>query len=148
MGGSPAPFAARPVEHVAKLLAAIRQVESAGNDRAVGDGGRSRGPYQIQAAYWADGGGRPERYLKDVWNARACERVIVGYWSRHSPAALAAGDWETLARVHNGGPAGAGRRATLGYWARVKDAMTCHGDGSRQNAVTPEAERRSRKERR
>ena len=85
----PAPSALRP------LLAAIRQVESAGDDRAVGDGGRSRGPYQIGLAYWR----------------------------RYAPAALAAGDLATLARVHNGGPGGAGLRATLGYWRRVKVAM-------------------------
>ncbi|MFA5123596.1 hypothetical protein [Zavarzinia sp.] len=30
-----------------RLLAAIRQVESGGDDRAVGDGGKARGPYQI-----------------------------------------------------------------------------------------------------
>ena len=36
------------------LLDAVGQVESGGNPHAVGDGGRSLGPYQITSAYWAD----------------------------------------------------------------------------------------------
>ena len=36
------------------LLAAIRQVESHGNDKAVGDGGKAIGPYQVWRGYWQD----------------------------------------------------------------------------------------------
>ena len=41
------------------LFRAIRVVETSGMaapDRAVGDNGRSIGPYQISRAYWADSG--------------------------------------------------------------------------------------------
>jgi hypothetical protein len=38
----------------------------------------------------------------------------------HVPDAWARGDGETIARVHNGGPRGAGKNATLGYWQRVR----------------------------
>ena len=104
------------------LLDAIRQVESAGNDRAVGDAGRSIGPYQIGLAYWRDGGGDPGRYLGDAWSAAACEVVMLTYWRRHCPAAMRTGDFETLARVHNGGPRGATKPSTLPYWRRVRAA--------------------------
>jgi hypothetical protein len=105
------------------FLAALRQVESGGNDQAVGDQGRSRGPFQIMVGYWTDGGGRKSDYMRDVWRADKSAAVMIGYWRRYCPAALAAGDWQTLARVHNGGPAGTKNRATVAYWQRVAKAM-------------------------
>jgi hypothetical protein len=36
------------------------------------------------------------------------------------PEALASGDLEVLARIHNGGPRGAQSPATLDYWRRVR----------------------------
>ena len=111
------------------LFDALRLVESGGDARAVGDGGRSRGPYQIQLAYWTDGGGNPERYLSDVWDRAACEKIMIGYFERYCPAALASGDWQTVARVHNGGPNGMSKQATLGYWSKVKGAMERYGTG-------------------
>jgi len=101
-------------------LTAMRAEESAGDDRAVGDGGRSLGPYQISLAYWIDGGGDPERYLSDVWDAAECERVMVGYWRRYCRRALAEMDFKTLARTHNGGPHGAEKSATLIYWRKIR----------------------------
>jgi hypothetical protein len=103
------------------LFDAIRQVESGGNPNAVGDGGRSIGPYQIQRAYWRDSG-VPGRY-ESVQNPRYAERVMVGYWKRHAPRELARGDYEALARSHNGGPRGPHIAATRKYWAKVKRAM-------------------------
>jgi TfoX/Sxy family transcriptional regulator of competence genes len=50
--------------------------------------------------------------------------IILAYWRRYCPSALARGDVQTLARVHNGGPkwyATAKRRAaTLTYWRKVQ----------------------------
>jgi predicted chitinase len=47
-------------------------------------------------------------------------RVATAYLKRHAPTAWAAGDVETLARVHNGGPKGHLKPATKGYGAKVK----------------------------
>jgi hypothetical protein len=108
------------------LLAAMRQVESGGDDHAVGDGGRSKGPYQISRAYWIDGGGAPERYEIDVWDAEKCGAVIIDYWWRYANHAMHAaidGDGsalQILARVHNGGPGGDKKPATRAYWLRVR----------------------------
>lgn len=121
---------------VALLLKALRQVESKGDDHAVGDGGKSRGPYQIQADYWRDSQGDLVHYRRNVWDAKACERTILDYWRRYCSTALASGDLETLARVHNGGPLGCKlpknpkaadyRRLanTAAYWRRVQSAMS------------------------
>jgi hypothetical protein len=40
--------------------------------------------------------------------------------SRHAAAAWQRGEAQTIARVHNGGPLGAEKAATLGYWRRVR----------------------------
>lgn len=107
------------------LLDAIREVETGGHAnpaRAVGDGGRSLGPYQISRAYWRDSG-VPGRY-EQVRNAAYAERVVLAYWRRHCPDALKRLDWKTLARTHNGGPAGPSKKRTLPYWRRVQEQMT------------------------
>jgi hypothetical protein len=104
------------------LFDSIRQVESGGArdpGSLLGDSGASLGPYQIQRAAWADAleydpsiGGT----YQDCRNQAYAERVMVAYWSRYAP------NWkpETLARIHNGGPAGHRRKATLGYWLKVQ----------------------------
>ena len=48
---------------------------------------------------------------------------MIAYWKRYCPKAFEAGDWETLARVHNGGPKGHTKKATLKYWEKVKNRM-------------------------
>jgi len=100
-----------------RLFDAIRQVESSGDDRAVGDGGRSRGPYQCGREAWADGGGNPADYDRLVWDRAACERVMVGYWRRYGCETD-----EQRARMWNGGPRGMEKSATLAYWRKVKEA--------------------------
>ena len=107
------------------LLDAIRQVETGGHanpKNAKGDGGRSLGPYQISKAYWKDSG-VPGRYQM-VRSTFYAERVMIGYWKRYCPRALAKRDWQTLARIHNGGPKGTSNRRTLPYWRRVQAKLS------------------------
>lgn len=107
----------------AKLFKAIRTVESGGNANAVGDGGASRGEYQIQKAYWQDAceyGGVKWDYAKNVKNRAKCEQVMRWYWQRYCKDAYHKRDYETLARVHNGGPAGKRIAATKKYWLKVR----------------------------
>lgn len=102
---------------------ALHQVESSGRTSGLilGDQGRSRGPLQIGRAYHADScvAGPYER-VDDLAYSR---RVVTAYLRRYARAAWDSGDVDTLARVHNGGPRGAQRTATLGYAARVRRAM-------------------------
>ena len=104
------------------ILNAIRHVESGGRTDLVGDGGKAIGPYQIHLEYWRDAvawdrtlGGT---YV-DCRNPQYARRVVLAYLSRYTP------DWnpQTVARVHNGGPMGYRRAATLGYWTKVARAM-------------------------
>jgi hypothetical protein len=98
---------------------ALRQVETSGHLGAVrGDGGRALGPYQIHRAYWADAR-VPGRY-EQVAHEPYARRVVAAYLARHAREAVAQQDFQTLARVHNGGPTGHHKAATLGYWQRVR----------------------------
>jgi hypothetical protein len=116
----PSPSLAAP--DVEPLLDAIRLVETGsepnGGRDAIGDEGRSIGPYQIQRAYWLDSGvaGRYES-CRDPEYAR---RVVRAYWRRYCPDALDRGDYEVLARVHNGGARGHRKEYTLPYWSKVE----------------------------
>jgi hypothetical protein len=118
-----APHSALRAPHsINRLLDAIRQVESSNRanppDR---DGGRSIGPYQIQHDYWLDA--RVAWPYQAVRGEREARLTVLAYWRRHAPSALAAGDLQILARIHNGGPRWAAKPATLDYWRRVVAAL-------------------------
>lgn len=110
------------------ILDAIEHVETgaeADPANAVGDGGKALGPMQIHRVYWQDavehdptlvGNGETYDSVRDRTYAR---RVVVAYWKRYAPS----WDAQTLARIHNGGPKGHTKRATLGYWAKVQKAL-------------------------
>lgn len=97
---------------------ALHLVETSGRHGPIlGDNGRSLGPLQISRAYFTDSrvGGTYEQ-VADLGFAR---RVVSAYLKRYAPQAWAAGDVVTLARIHNGGPAGARKSATVNYGAKV-----------------------------
>lgn len=131
------------------LFDAIRTVETGGEERpeqAVGDGGRSLGPYQISRKYLADSGVSGDwRRCRDV---RFSETVMLAYWKRHCPEALRTRNFEILARIHNGGPTGHNKAATAPYWKLVRGVMNSksaakpvHGGGNRRRgrALVPQA---------
>jgi hypothetical protein len=107
------------------LFDSIREVESGGDASRVGDGGRSLGPYQIQWAYWKDSGVGGS--YAQVRNPAYAERVMVAYWKRYCPQALANSDYQTLARIHNGGHSGARNPATMRYWRKVTLELRSRG---------------------
>lgn len=122
------------------LFEAIRSVETGGRAQArdaVGDDGRSIGPYQISRAYWADSSVRGN--WKQCKDGTFAETVMRAYWKRYCPEALQRRDSETLARVHNGGPKGHRKAAMLPYWKMIRErladqptARTAHA-----TAITP-----------
>jgi len=132
IGQSPASEAS-----LAPLFNAIRLVETGGElrpEKAVGDGGRSRGPYQISRAYLADSrmSGDWSRCHERIFS----ELVMLSYWRRHCPQALEDRDYETLARVHNGGPTGVKKTSTLRYWSKVRGILQSEQLASRNNAAS------------
>jgi len=112
-------------DSLVSFFKATRFVETGGMAQpqyAKGDDGRSIGPYQISRAYWADSGVRGD------WNSCKdrgyAEAVMLAFWKRYCPEALRQRDFETLARVHNGGPLGHRKAATLPYWKKIKVRVT------------------------
>lgn len=102
---------------------ALHIVETGGRRGAIlGDNGAALGPLQIHRAYWQDAHiGGDYSQCADLDYSR---RVVSAYLQRYAPKAWAAGDVETLARVHNGGPRGATKPATLNYAQRVMRCLT------------------------
>jgi len=117
-------WAGAPARADARLLDALRQVESHGNDRAVGDNGKAIGPYQIWYSYWKDavefdktlGGSYEDCYKPDY-----ARRVVIAYLSRYAPKNAS---YEQLARIHNGGPKGDKNNKTMKYWNKIKKEMS------------------------
>jgi hypothetical protein len=102
-----------------RLFAAIRQVESGGNDRAVGDGGRSVGPYQCGRAAWLDGGGKAADWPRMAYDRAATERVMSRYWAKYGAVTD-----EAKSRCWNSGPKWKSKyHLTNNYWAKVKSAL-------------------------
>jgi hypothetical protein len=102
----------------ASFFRALHIVETSGRTGPIlGDGGKALGPLQIHRAYHADArvGGDYSRCADLDYS----KRVVSAYLQRYAPAAWAAGDVSTLARVHNGGPRGASKPATVNYAAKV-----------------------------
>ena len=97
---------------------ALHVVETSGRTGPIlGDNGKALGPLQIHRSYHADAriGGDYSRCADLDYS----KRIVTAYLQRYAPAAWAAGDVTTLARIHNGGPRGATKPATINYGAKV-----------------------------
>jgi hypothetical protein len=113
------------VEHRA-FLDALAQVESGGDDDAVGDGGKAIGRLQVWEIYWTDAVAHApciEGVYEDCKGKAYAERVVMAYLHRYGKKALADKDYEKLARIHNGGPRGHRKNATMKYWRKVEKAL-------------------------
>jgi len=100
------------------FFAALHQVETGGALGAtLGDNGKALGPLQIHRAYHADSrvGGDYARCADLEYS----KKVVNAYLKRYAPAAWESGDVATLARIHNGGPKGHLKPATLKYSQKV-----------------------------
>ena len=97
---------------------ALHIVETGGKRGPIlGDGGRALGPLQIHRAYHIDS--RVAGDYSRCADLHYSKRVVTAYLQRYAPAAWASGDVITLARIHNGGPRGASKPATIRYGEKV-----------------------------
>jgi hypothetical protein len=99
------------------------EVESGGKDDAVGDGGKAIGAFQIHKVYWQDAvahdpsiGGKYE----DCFDREYARKIVRAYMDRYAPANATD---EQVARIHNGGPRGHKKSATVKYWNKVKKEL-------------------------
>ena len=139
-----APTTARADHYTWKqTLSAIRLVETGGEPRggigAKGDrdrhgNARALGPFQIWKPYWQDAceysppSLRQQGYEAVLTSRDYSERIVRAYMKRYAKEALARlergegslSDVERISRIHNGGPKGYLKDATLKYWAKVQ----------------------------
>ena len=115
------------------LAAAMILVESGGNDRAVGDGGRAIGPLQIHAGILLDVNRRfGTRYTHASMTNRAQAVAVMDryLWLYAQPGRIGRPvSNEDRARIWNGGPDGWKRSATKGYAARVAKQISRRSAG-------------------
>jgi hypothetical protein len=117
LAAASAQAAAVDANDIERLLDAIARVESHYDPNAVGDSGRALGAYQIHRAYWEDGTELlgvdwPHRDATDPKKAR---RVVKAYLLHY-------GNGKSLiemARIHNGGPCGYRKKATVCYARKI-----------------------------
>jgi len=76
------------------------------------------GPLQITRAYWKDSNVAGE--WEDCCSWDYSVQVLTAYFLRYGKEALLKNDFETLARIHNGGPRGAQKPQTASYWEKVQ----------------------------
>ena len=107
-----------------RVLAAIRTVESNNDPSAVGDNGNAIGIYQIWRSYFRDAVeyGRLDLEYRDCFDPVHADTVVRSYMRRYAterrlgrPVTM-----EDIARIHNGGPNGYKKQATVKYWKKVK----------------------------
>ena len=107
-----------------ELINAIIQVESNGQDDAVGDNGSAIGCLQIWKIYWLDATERSNiggKYL-DCFTRNYSIKIFDAYMKRYAREAWTNPkkfDAEKGARIHNGGPNGYRKTATEKYWKKV-----------------------------
>jgi soluble lytic murein transglycosylase-like protein len=110
-----------PEDPMDRLLDAIAVVESRANPAAVGDHGRAIGVYQIHRSYWAEGTellGVTWKYrdARDPQKARQVVRAYLSYYGRGKTL-------PDMARIHNGGPKGHEKAATLPYARKIERVL-------------------------
>ena len=114
-------------KELTRVLQAIRIVESNNTPSAVGDGGNAIGVYQIWESYWKDAtefsnlGGK----YRDCFIPEYADRVVRCYMKRYAtPRRLGReATMQDIARIHNGGPNGYKKQATLKYWEKVEKIL-------------------------
>ena len=110
--------------------------------------GPSYGPYQISEGYWKDSmeqlkwSGEPSTVTWDscLSCSDRCEVVIRAYMQRYASAeagrldtrTATLADVEKIARIHNGGPKGHTKEATVGYWQDAHESMIKRLEGDIQ----------------
>ena len=99
-----------------RVIHAIHMVETSGRlGPIVGDGGAALGPLQIHRGYHLDSG--VDGAYSNCSSLAFSKRVVRGYMARYATKRRLGRNPTPvdIARIHNGGPNGYKKKATLGY---------------------------------
>lgn len=112
-----------------KLIQALIQVESEGNGLAIGDKGKAFGCLQLWNTYIQDVNRiyKTSFRHKDAFNRRTAieitKKYLRFYAKEYTKETGKLPNDEVFARIHNGGPIGYKKSATLEYWQKVKKEL-------------------------
>jgi len=106
------------------LIMVIIQVESSGNDLAIGDDGLAFGCLQMHSAYVQDAAqyAKADWVHEDAFDRETSIDIFIAYMSRYATKERLGREVtaEDIARIHNGGPNGWKKSATDAYWEKVR----------------------------
>lgn len=112
-----------------KLLDAIATVESSNQATVVGDGGKSVGMYQLGKLYIDDVNniyGTTYKYsdrLNPAISREITAKYLTHYGKVYTRKTGKKPTAEVYARIHNGGPGGYKKKATIKYWSKIRDVL-------------------------
>lgn len=108
------------------LIEKLIQVESSGNNSAIGDGGKAKGCLQIWDCVLKD----VNRIYKKKYSRQdcfdreksveICRLYLMHYGKAYEKKTGQRANEEVLARIWNGGPNGWKKESTVKYWVKVK----------------------------
>lgn len=114
-----------------RLIAALVEVESHGNDRAIGDRhmkDKAYGSLQIRKPCVDDVNQRlgTKHRPEDMLGNRSLSVLVCRTYLERYATKKALGrepSFEDMARIWNGGPSGWRKQSTLGYWSKVQKVL-------------------------
>ena len=105
---------------------AIKEVESGGDYKAIGDNGKAVGAYQIHEIYVKDANriSGKSYTLEDRYDEKKSLEIVKivttyygNYYKKKTGKEVTP---EIIARIHNGGALGWNKSSTISYWNKVK----------------------------
>ena len=112
-----------------RLISTLIQVESNGNNEAIGDNGKAYGCLQIWSIVVRDVNRvyhtkYTHKQMFDRYTSCEVTELYLMYWGKHYEKKTGKkATNEILARIHNGGPQGYKKEATKKYWKKVLDIL-------------------------
>lgn len=109
------------------LILFLIQVESGGNDLAIGDNGLAYGCLQMHESYVQDAAeyAGKDWVHEDAFCRETSIDIFIAYASKYAtekrigrPVTI-----QDIARIHNGGPKGWKKKSTKKYWEKVKSLI-------------------------
>ena len=108
---------------------AIKEVESGGDCKAIGDSGKAVGAYQIHEIYVKDANriSGKSYTLEDRYDEKKSLEIVKivttyygNYYKKKTGKEVTP---EIIARIHNGGALGWNKSSTISYWNKVKSKL-------------------------
>lgn len=108
---------------------AIKEVESRGDCKAIGDNGKAVGVYQIHEIYVKDANriSGKSYTLEDRYDEKKSLEIVKivttyygNYYKKKTGKEVTP---EIIARIHNGGALGWNKSSTISYWNKVKSKL-------------------------